>query len=105
MGFSNIFVRCPTKSSEEKSRYRILPASEALAQHNLEPLELVSFNLSFLTFPNLPSKIAKEHLGVLNGTSFSASVGALIAHESVSSVIFAEVSIHISGVFPIFANP
>ncbi|KIJ51296.1 hypothetical protein M422DRAFT_26717 [Sphaerobolus stellatus SS14] len=76
MGFSNIFVRCPSQHSEEtNSVQRVLPANEALPQFGLKPLTL----------------IAKEHLGILNGTSFSASVGGLIAYETVGAVILSEV--------------
>ncbi|KAF8520821.1 L-Aspartase-like protein [Gautieria morchelliformis] len=68
MGFSNIFVQFFPPS-------RILPASQALPLHGLEPLSL----------------LPKEHLGMINGTGFSASVGALIAFESVGAVVLGEV--------------
>lgn len=37
MGFSNVFVRCPSSESSN----RVLPASEALPQYGLKPLMLV----------------------------------------------------------------
>ncbi|GJJ08484.1 hypothetical protein Clacol_002702 [Clathrus columnatus] len=73
MGFPNIFVRCP--SSKPGKSVEILPASEALSASGLEPFTLRD----------------KEHLGMINGTSFSASVGSLIAYESVGAIILAEV--------------
>ncbi|KAF8573124.1 phenylalanine ammonia-lyase [Ramaria rubella] len=85
MGFQHIFVQCPTPSPSKPLAdpsphphprpRQILPASEALSLHGLEPLIL----------------LPKEHIGILNGTSFSASVGALIAFESVGAVVLAEV--------------
>jgi len=41
-----------------------------------------------LIFPQLP----KEHIGILNGTSFSASVAALVAFESVGAIVLGEVN-------------
>ncbi|RPD57798.1 phenylalanine ammonia-lyase [Lentinus tigrinus ALCF2SS1-7] len=54
---------------------RIVSSREALAAHHLEPLSLVS----------------KEHLGILNGTAFSASVGALAVHDAVHLALLAQV--------------
>ncbi|KAH9942216.1 phenylalanine ammonia-lyase [Epithele typhae] len=54
---------------------RIVSSREALAAHHLEPLVLGS----------------KEHLGILNGTAFSASVGALAVHEAVHMALLAQI--------------
>jgi hypothetical protein len=51
-----------------------------------------------VTFPGLQDdshlrfQLPKEHIGMVNGTSFSASVGALIAFESVGAIVLGEVS-------------
>ncbi|KAF9263048.1 phenylalanine ammonia-lyase [Marasmius fiardii PR-910] len=59
----------PTKS-------RILSSSrDALNAQNIVPLSLA----------------AKEHLGIMNGTSFSAAVGALALQEAIHLVILAQV--------------
>lgn len=73
MGFPNIFVQRP--SSKPGKPVDILPASEALPLHGLKPFTLKD----------------KEHLGMINGTSFSASLGSLIAYESVGAVVLAQV--------------
>ncbi|PIL27097.1 hypothetical protein GSI_10237 [Ganoderma sinense ZZ0214-1] len=54
---------------------RIVSSREALAAHHIEPISLAS----------------KEHLGILNGTAFSASVGALAVYEAVHLSLFAQV--------------
>lgn len=57
-----------------KSR-RIVSSREALAAHDIEPIPLAS----------------KEHLGILNGTAFSASVGALAINDAVHLSLLAQV--------------
>ncbi len=54
---------------------RIVSSREALSAHHIEPISLAS----------------KEHLGILNGTAFSASVGALAVHEAVHLSLLAQV--------------
>lgn len=54
---------------------RILPSSVALASHNVAPIPLSS----------------KEHLGILNGTAFSASVAALALNEAVHMALLAQI--------------
>lgn len=54
---------------------KIVSSREALKAHGIEPLPLVS----------------KEHLGLLNGTAFSASVGSLAIHEAVHLALLAQV--------------
>lgn len=54
---------------------QIVPSTEALAAHHVEPIPLSS----------------KEHLGILNGTAFSASVAALALHEAVHLAMLAQV--------------
>lgn len=99
MGFPHIFVECSLPSPEKLSRAlsprQILPASEALSLHGLEPLSLVC-SLYYLSNNKayLFSQLPKEHIGMVNGTSFSASVGALIAFESVGAMVLGEVSQH-----------
>ncbi|TFK74010.1 phenylalanine ammonia-lyase [Pluteus cervinus] len=53
----------------------ILPSSKALAAHGIAPLPLAS----------------KEHLGILNGTAFSASVASLAINEAIHHALFAQV--------------
>jgi phenylalanine ammonia-lyase len=53
----------------------IVPSSKALAAHGLEPISLVS----------------KEHLSILNGTAFSASVGSLALNDAVHLALLAQV--------------
>ncbi|THH33065.1 hypothetical protein EUX98_g1153 [Antrodiella citrinella] len=54
---------------------QIMPSNAALARHNVAPIPLSS----------------KEHLGILNGTAFSASVGALALHEAAHMVLLSQV--------------
>ncbi|KAG5639483.1 hypothetical protein H0H81_001605 [Sphagnurus paluster] len=54
---------------------KIISSSEALAAHGIEPISLAS----------------KEHLGILNGTAFSASVAALALNDSVHLALLAQV--------------
>ncbi|PCH35629.1 phenylalanine ammonia-lyase [Wolfiporia cocos MD-104 SS10] len=54
---------------------RLVPSGDALAAHGIEPIPLAS----------------KEHLGILNGTAFSASVAALALHEAVQLAMLAQV--------------
>lgn len=54
---------------------RIVSSREALAAHNVEPISLAS----------------KEHLGILNGTAFSASVAALAINDAVHLTLLAQV--------------
>ncbi|KAF5380552.1 hypothetical protein D9615_004703 [Tricholomella constricta] len=53
----------------------IRSSQDALAAHNIEPISLAS----------------KEHLGILNGTAFSASVAALALHDAVHLALLAQV--------------
>ncbi|KAH8087842.1 phenylalanine ammonia-lyase [Cristinia sonorae] len=54
---------------------QILPSDVALARHGVEPIPLSS----------------KEHLGILNGTAFSASVAALALHEAAHMMLLSQV--------------
>ncbi|TCD64556.1 hypothetical protein EIP91_003913 [Steccherinum ochraceum] len=54
---------------------QISPSNAALARHNVEPIPLSS----------------KEHLGILNGTAFSASVAALALHEAAHMTLLSQV--------------
>ncbi|EFI28134.1 phenylalanine ammonium lyase [Coprinopsis cinerea okayama7 len=54
---------------------QIVPASRALEAHGVTPLPLAS----------------KEHLGILNGTAFSASVAALALNDAVHLALLAQV--------------
>ncbi|KAJ8519928.1 hypothetical protein ONZ45_g3176 [Pleurotus djamor] len=54
---------------------QIVPSTQALAAHNISPLPLAS----------------KEHLGILNGTAFSASVAALALNDAVHMTLLAQV--------------
>ncbi|THV07334.1 phenylalanine ammonia-lyase [Dendrothele bispora CBS 962.96] len=54
---------------------KMVPASKALAAHNIEPITLAS----------------KEPLGILNGTAFSASVAALAMNEAVHLSLLGQV--------------
>lgn len=54
---------------------RIVSCRQALANHGLEPIELG----------------AKEHLGILNGTAFSASVAGLALNEAVHLALLAQI--------------
>ncbi|KAG5342605.1 Phenylalanine ammonia-lyase [Termitomyces sp. T112] len=53
----------------------IRPSRDALKLHNIGPIDLAS----------------KEHLGILNGTAFSASVAALALHDAVHLALLAQV--------------
>ena len=53
----------------------IVSSRKALAAHGIEPIPLVS----------------KEHLGILNGTAFSAAVGTLALHEAVHLTLLTQV--------------
>ena len=53
----------------------IVSSREALAKHKIEPIVLG----------------AKEHLGILNGTAFSASVAALALNEAVHLALLAQI--------------
>ncbi|GBE81048.1 Phenylalanine ammonia-lyase [Sparassis crispa] len=53
----------------------IVSSAQALAAHGIEPIPLSS----------------KEHLGILNGTAFSASVAALALHDAVHLALLSEV--------------
>jgi phenylalanine ammonia-lyase len=54
---------------------QVVPSITALISHNIEPLPLQT----------------KEHLGVLNGTAFSAAVAALAMNEAVHLALLAQV--------------
>ncbi|KAI0090738.1 phenylalanine ammonia-lyase [Irpex rosettiformis] len=55
---------------------QVVPSSHALAAHGVEPIPLSS----------------KEHLGILNGTAFSASVAALALNDAVHLTLLAQVA-------------
>ncbi|KAF7362212.1 Phenylalanine ammonia-lyase [Mycena venus] len=54
---------------------KIVSSTEALKAHQIEPLPLVS----------------KEHLGLLNGTAFSASVACLVLNDAVHLALLSQV--------------
>ncbi|KAJ7251515.1 phenylalanine ammonia-lyase [Mycena haematopus] len=54
---------------------KMVSSRVALAAHNIEPISLAS----------------KEHLGILNGTAFSASVAALALNDAVQLTLLAQV--------------
>ncbi|KAJ7244157.1 phenylalanine ammonia-lyase [Mycena haematopus] len=54
---------------------KIVSSTEALRAHQIEPLALAS----------------KEHLGLLNGTAFSASVGCLVLDDAVHLALLSQV--------------
>jgi phenylalanine ammonia-lyase len=54
---------------------QIVPSPHALAAHGITPIPLQS----------------KEHLGILNGTAFSASVAALALNDAVHLTLLAQV--------------
>jgi phenylalanine ammonia-lyase len=54
---------------------KIVSSTEALNAHQIEPLPLVS----------------KEHLGLLNGTAFSASVASLVLNDAVHLALLSQV--------------
>jgi phenylalanine ammonia-lyase len=53
----------------------VVPSNKALAAHGVEPIPLGS----------------KEHLGILNGTAFSASVASLALNDAVHLTLLAQV--------------
>jgi len=57
------------------SARRIISSRQALSNHSLEPIVLG----------------AKEHLGILNGTAFSASVASLALSEAVHLALLAQI--------------
>ncbi|KAJ7668553.1 L-Aspartase-like protein [Mycena polygramma] len=57
------------------SARKIVSSVEALKAHDIEPLPLAS----------------KEHLGILNGTAFSASVASLVLHDAVHLALLSQV--------------
>lgn len=61
-------------SSPERMR-QIVPSSKALADHAITPLDLQS----------------KEHLGILNGTAFSASVASLAINDAVHLALLSQI--------------
>ena len=69
----NPSIRTICRSTSSKSR-QILPSNKALAQHNIQPITLQS----------------KEHLGILNGTAFSASVASLALNDAVHLALLAQ---------------
>lgn len=69
-GNSSIRVYADTRSGR-----RIVPAREALAKARITPISLAP----------------KEHLGILNGTAFSAAVGSLVLVEATQLAILAQV--------------
>lgn len=54
---------------------KVVPSSHALAAHGVDPIPLSS----------------KEHLGILNGTAFSASVASLALNEAVHLALLSQV--------------
>ncbi|KAJ7496957.1 L-Aspartase-like protein [Mycena latifolia] len=54
---------------------KIVPSTEALKAHQIEPISLA----------------AKEHLGILNGTAFSASVACLVLNDAVHLALLSQV--------------
>jgi len=72
IGNPAILTICRSSCSNGKV---ILPANRALAQHNIKPISLQS----------------KEHLGVLNGTAFSASVASLALNDAVHLALLAQI--------------
>ncbi|KAF7964537.1 hypothetical protein HWV62_6035, partial [Athelia sp. TMB] len=71
---ANPSIRCFSGSASFGPR-SILPAPVALSQHGITPLSLKS----------------KEHLGILNGTAFSASVAALALNDAVHLALMSQV--------------
>ena len=70
----NPSIRTICRSTSSKTR-QILPSNKALAQHNIQPISLQS----------------KEHLGILNGTAFSASVASLVLNDAVHLALLAQI--------------
>ena len=71
----NPSIRTICRSTSSKT-CQILPSNKALAQHNIQPISLQS----------------KEHLGILNGTAFSASVASLALNDAVHLALLAQLS-------------
>jgi phenylalanine ammonia-lyase len=70
----NPSIRAISKSPFSNVR-RISPSNQALAEHNINPISLQS----------------KEHLGILNGTAFSASVAALALNDATHLALLAQI--------------
>ena len=75
IGDPNVLVQCPDPSPSGAMSNKIMPSATSLTLHKLEPIVLAP----------------KEALGAINGTSFSASVVALVTFQSVDAVVLAEV--------------
>jgi phenylalanine ammonia-lyase len=54
---------------------QMVSSREALARHEIDPIPLAS----------------KEHLGILNGTAFSAAVASLAAHDAVKLTVLSHI--------------
>jgi phenylalanine ammonia-lyase len=61
-------------SPADGSPRRLAPSSKALPEHGIAPLALQS----------------KEHLGILNGTAFSAATAALVLHDAAHLALLAQ---------------
>ena len=72
MGNPSIRTICRSTSSKTG---QILPSNKALAQHNIQPIPLQT----------------KEHLGILNGTAFSASVASLALNDAVHLALLSQI--------------
>ncbi|KAF9529392.1 L-Aspartase-like protein [Crepidotus variabilis] len=70
----NETIQCYSGSRDSNSRQKV-PSHEALKTHGIEPIELGS----------------KEHLGILNGTAFSAAVAALAIDDAMHLALLAQV--------------
>lgn len=70
----NPSIRCFDGPATFSGR-KIVSSREALATHGIEPIPLAS----------------KEHLGILNGTAFSASVAALALNDAVHMALLTQV--------------
>lgn len=70
----NPSIRCFDGPSTFGGR-KIVSSCDALAAHGIEPIPLAS----------------KEHLGILNGTAFSASVAALALNDAVHMALLTQV--------------
>ncbi|KAI0029240.1 phenylalanine ammonium lyase [Vararia minispora EC-137] len=70
----NPSIRAFVDAQPVRSR-TLVPSPEALAAHKLQPLQL----------------LPKEHLGITNGTAFSASVAALVLHDAAHLALLAQV--------------
>ncbi|EAU91203.2 phenylalanine ammonium lyase [Coprinopsis cinerea okayama7 len=65
-----VFHTPPSSDSRQ-----LTSSADALSQHGIEPISLAS----------------KEHLGILNGTAFSASVAALVMHDAMQLALLSQV--------------